>query len=76
MDMTDETTQRDLGRLEGKMDGLEDKIDTLLASLPEFNRRLSDVEQFKWRTKGVLSAITGAMAVIAWFVGTLISLKK
>jgi hypothetical protein len=66
--MSEDTTQRDLGRLEGK-------IDLILSSLPAFNDRLSAVERWKWRVTGALSAIGGAVAVIVWFIGTLISLR-
>jgi hypothetical protein len=76
MDMSDETTQRDLGRLEGKIEGLEGKIDMLLASLPAQYQRIEAVEQWKSRMNGAISAVVGAVAVLAWFIGTLIDIKK
>lgn len=66
--MSEDTTQRDLGRLEAK-------VDLLVASLPQYNDRLVAVERWKWRMTGAISAIGGAVAVIAWFVTTLISLR-
>lgn len=63
-----EEMQRDLGRLEAK-------VDLLLTVLPQHNERLTAIERWKWRISGALAAVAGAVATLTWFVNTLIDLR-
>jgi hypothetical protein len=67
--MSSDSTQRDLGRIEGK-------LDIILESLPAQAERISALERWKSRMTGIGSAALAVTALVSWFVGTLISLRK
>jgi hypothetical protein len=56
--------ERDLGRLEAK-------VDLLIASLPQQNDRIAALENWKSRINGGFAALTSAVAALGWIISNL-----
>lgn len=59
-----EEVHRSIGRIEGKMDGLDDKITIVLDLLSKQNGRLSKVEKKVWWFSGIGTTV----GVIAGYI--------
>ena len=68
--MSDDTTQRDIGRLEARMEGLEDWTRSLSKQLEDVSKTLSSINNELAAAKGASRAVIGlAMTfggVISW----------
>lgn len=79
--MSDDTVQRDLGRLEGKVDAMKDQHERMGSQLEAQGAKLDRVLQYienekgakrTWKTiAGIGSAVAGALggAVASWVLG-------
>jgi hypothetical protein len=53
---------RAIGRLEGKVDGLKDGIDSVRESVSAQGKRIDAIEKDHWRAKGFIAAVSAIIA--------------
>jgi len=53
-----------VGRIEGKLDGMDEKLDAALDTLKSHDARITAVEQFKWKAAGAVALIAFVMPIV------------
>jgi hypothetical protein len=62
--MADDTTQRDIGRIEGRLDGLDDKLDSIERLLKEQNVASSESRKALYERVGKIETDIGISAKV------------
>lgn len=52
-----------VGRIEGKLDGMDEKLDAALDTLKSHDARITAVEQFKWKAAGAIALVAFAVPI-------------
>jgi septal ring factor EnvC (AmiA/AmiB activator) len=63
---------RDLGRMEGRLDAVEDRLSEMKAVLERIDERLAKIESAEAQRKGGLATLIAASSVISLIAGWVI----
>jgi septal ring factor EnvC (AmiA/AmiB activator) len=70
--MTPSDIHRDLGRMEGRLDAVEDRLSEMKAVLERIDERLAKIESAEAQRKGGLATLIAASSVISLIAGWVI----